>query len=176
MPAPGPTTLIDAVDERNEPIRLVPRSAVFSEHANFRTLHVLVTNLSGDLLLQQLSPSRERHPLRWGSSVAGYLFAGESYVDAARRRTAEELGVSPEVVDLGVLPVSDDGVTKFVGVFSASSDTPRVVDLGHTAALDFWPVDRVEREMTRTPESFTPTLRAVFPFWKSAVRAGVHGP
>jgi len=166
MPAPGPTSLIDAVDERNEPVGVVLRSEVFELRSNFRTVHVLVFNSAGDLLLQQLGPSRERHPLRWGSSVAGYLHAGETYEDAARRRLHEELAVEPPVIPLGVVSMVDEGVMKFVGVFTAQADHPRIGEPDHIARLEFSPVERVRADVQRQPERFTDALREVFAFWE----------
>jgi len=93
MAAPGSTSLIDAVDDANEPVGAVARGDVFRLKANFRTVHVLVFNQAGDLLLQRLSATRERHPLMWGSSVAGYLHAGEDYLAAGQRRHQVHRGV-----------------------------------------------------------------------------------
>lgn len=162
MPAPGPTALIDAVDDRNEPLTVVPREEVFSRRANFRTVHVLVFNAVGEVLLQQLSPQRERHPGRWGSSVAGYLFAGESYVDAAHRRLSEELGVTTTVAEAGVLRMTDEGVTKFVGIFTTEADHPRNALPDHIAQLAFRSVDEVRAKLVSSPDEFTASFREVF--------------
>ncbi|MGY5883677.1 NUDIX hydrolase [Modestobacter lacusdianchii] len=165
MPAPSPTSLIDVVDESNEPIGAVPRGEVFERRVNFRTVHVLVFNASGELLLQQLSSSR-RHPLQWGSSVAGYLHAGESYQHAAVRRLHEELQLSAPVSSLGVLSMTDEGLTKFVGVFTAQSDTPKIGEPDHIASLAFRPPAQIREDVDSHPELFTETLREVLAFWE----------
>ena len=43
--------------------------------------------------LQQRSRWKDRHPLKWDSSAAGHVTAGESYNETARRELKEELGV-----------------------------------------------------------------------------------
>jgi len=166
MPAPGPTSFIDAVDEWNEPVGLVPRGEVFERRSNFRTVHVLVFDSDGELLLQQLAPSRERHPLRWGSSVAGYLHAGESYDDAARRRLLEELSLDVPAISIGVVSMVDEGLTKFVGVFTARADHPCIGEPGHIARIEFMAPSRVRDDLDQSPELFTDTLREVFAFWE----------
>lgn len=166
MPAPGPTSLVDAVDETNEPVGVVARSEVFQRQANFRTVHVLVFDSAGRLLVQQLSASRDRHPLRWGSSVAGYLHAGETYEAAARRRLHEELGVDAPVVSLGVISMADDGVTKFVGVFTARADHPRIGEPDHIAGLQFLSPDYVRTDLDSRPDRYTVTLREVLARWE----------
>lgn len=173
MPRPGPNTLIDRVDERNRSVGTVARQDVFKEHANFRTVHVLVVNRVGDLLLQQLAGTRERHPLSWGSSVAGYLYAGEKYEDAARRRLREELGLETELRAIGVTPMEDDGVTKFVGVFVTVADHPRVQEPDHIAAIEFRPHADIERDIQRHADAYTDSLRHVLAFWLQQGRPGL---
>jgi isopentenyldiphosphate isomerase len=168
MPAPGPSSLVDVVDERDEPIAVVPRSEVFTRRANFRTVHVLAFNHRGELLLQQLSGHRERHPGLWGSSVAGYVHAGETYEEAARRRLLEELGLRTDLQPVGVMAMADDGVTKFVGVFVTVADDPRNALPDHIAALEFRSLDDVRDQMAERPSDFTDTFREVLAFVEKA--------
>src|SRR4051812_46599174 len=164
MAAPGPTALIDVVDELNEPIATAPRGEVFARRANFRTVHVLVFNHRGELLLQQLSAQRERHPCQWGSSVAGYLHAGEDYETAARRRLYEELALRTDLRAVGVMPMADDGVTKFVGVFTTEADDPRNALPEHIALIEFRHVGVIRKQVANRPSDFTSTLREVLAF------------
>jgi isopentenyl-diphosphate delta-isomerase len=164
--------LIDRVDEANHPVGLVPRADVFRVGANFRTVHVLVFNDSGDLLLQRLAATRERHPCKWGSSVAGYLHAGETYRQAAERRLAEELGLGTPLREVGVTPMSDDRVTKFVGVFTTIADHPRIAEPEHIDTIAFRPLGEVERDISQRPDEYTETLRHVLHYWISKGRPG----
>lgn len=168
MPAPSMRALVDAVDQRDRPTGQVERGRVFEVGANFRTVHVLVFDEAGRLLLQQLGTAQRRHPLRWGSSVAGYLHAGESYEQAARRRTYEELGIKPSLEWLGRTPMEDEGVTKFVGVFSGhvTADAPRVREPSHVKQLRWISLTALDAELLEAPNLFTPTLRHVISFWK----------
>jgi isopentenyl-diphosphate delta-isomerase len=166
MPAPAPTALIDQVDDANRPIGVVRRADVLSMHANFRTVHILLTNAAGLLLLQRLAPTRDRHPGQWGSSVAGYLFAGETYAAAASRRLREELDVNAKLTSCGVVPVDDEGNTKFVGVFTGIAEHPRIADPEHIAAIEFRPVDAVEADLGAGLSTYTDTFVQVFAYWK----------
>jgi isopentenyldiphosphate isomerase len=172
VPAPSPKTLVDAVDERDRPTGRVERGRVFEAGANFRTVHVLLFDEVGRLLLQQLGGGRQRHPLRWGSSVAGYLHAGESYQEAAARRVVEELGIEPELEWVGRTAMEDDGVTKFVGMFSGTvaAQDPEIRDLSHVERLRWIRLAGLGRELRETPEVLTPTLRHVFSFWEERGR------
>ncbi|MGI8668076.1 MAG: NUDIX hydrolase [Jatrophihabitans sp.] len=166
MPAPAGTTLIDQVDGENRPIGLVRRGEVFDQRANFRTVNVFLTNESGELLLQRLALTRDRHPGQWGSSVAGYLFAGESYSAAASRRLREELDVDVELASCGVIPIDDEGVIKFVGVFSGRAEQARITDPEHVAAIEFRPVAAIEADLEVGLSTYTDTFARVFPYWR----------
>jgi len=175
VPRPGPDALIDRVDERNRSVGTVARQDVFKEHANFRTVHVLVVKDEGDVLLQQLAPTRERHPLQWGSSVAGYIYAGETYEEAARRRLREELGLETELHAVGITPMEDDGLTKFVGVFVTVADRPRVEEPDHIAAIEFRPQTELEQDIRLHADAYTDSFRHVLAFWLQQGRPGLPG-
>src|SRR5580692_4842 len=76
---------VDVVDGSDRVIGTGQRRHVLQQNAGFRVTHVFVFNRAGDLLLQQIAPGL-RHPGQWGSSVAGYLRAGEDYRQAAERK------------------------------------------------------------------------------------------
>ena len=84
--------LIDSVDSRDRVIGSVTRRDVLRQGANFRVAHLFLFNDNSELLLQRLAASRPRHPGCWGSSVATYVNAAETYQEAIFRRTFEELG------------------------------------------------------------------------------------
>jgi isopentenyldiphosphate isomerase len=176
MPAPTMSSLIDRVNDANEPVGTVPRADVFRLQANFRTVHVLVFNSAGEVLLQRLSATRQRHPLAWGSSVAGYLHAGEGYATAARRRLKEELDLTTQIHEVGVTAMPDEGVTKFVGVFTTMSESAWNADPDHIDAIRFWPLDDVQRQLRSQPELFTASLRHVLNYWQHRHEDDSHHP
>ncbi len=172
MPAPSLTSLIDVVDEQNQPIGVVRRRDVFRLGVNFRTVHVLVFNSRGELLLQRLTWTRDGEPGRWSSSAAGYLHAGESYPEAAQRRLAEELSVPTAPAEIGVTCMRDKAAAQFAGVFTATADRPRSATPAHLTEITFRPVAAIEHDMAAHPDDYTETLRHVLDFWrKTAARA-----
>jgi isopentenyl-diphosphate delta-isomerase len=162
MPAPTPNTPIDAVNDRDEAVGTVPRGEALQLGQNFRTAHIFILNGSGELLLQRLAAQRDRHPGRWGSSVAAYLFAGESYEEGAARRMWEELGVSVPLQPLGKIEMQDLNSLKFVSLFFARSDVADIRERAHIAELRFWPLGEITASLLRNPSSFTPTFLRLF--------------
>jgi 8-oxo-dGTP pyrophosphatase MutT (NUDIX family) len=170
VPSPSLTSLIDVVDEQNQPIGVVRRRDVFRLRANFRTVHVLIFNDRGGLLLHRLTWTRDREPGRWGSSAAGYLHAGEEYLAAARRKLAEELSLSSPLAEVGVTCMHDEGTAQFAGVFTATADRPRSAAPARLAEVTFRPVAVVEQDMAAHPDDYTETLRHVLNFWRQATQ------
>jgi isopentenyldiphosphate isomerase len=160
--------VIDVVDQRDLPIGRIPRNLVFKRRANFRVVHDLVFNSHGDLLIQQLASTRTRNPGYWGSSVAAYLFSGESYETAAKRRLAEELGVyNTPLKYVGKTSMDDAGSHKFIAVFTAMHEGPFNFDRKHIERLEFLPRHVIHELQAAGSREFTPTFLRVLSFYES---------
>jgi isopentenyl-diphosphate delta-isomerase len=166
MPAPSLASLIDVVDEQNQPIGVVRRRDVFRLRANFRTVHVLVVNSHDELLLQRLTWTRDGEPGRWGTSAAGYLHAGEAYLAAARRRVTEELGLSAPLAEVGVTCLHDEGAAQFLGVYSGVAPHPCRPAPSRLVEVAFLSLDAVEHDLAAHPDDYTETFRHVLAFWR----------
>lgn len=163
LPSPRPDMPVQIVDDRDLAIGIARRDRVLPEQQNFRVAHLFLFNSRNELLLQQLAATRERHPLAWGASVACYLFAGETYADAIRRRTVQELGcVIDEPTYLGKTSMNDGGSLKFIGAFGGRHDGPFAIDRAHIAQVEFVKVDRIASELASGGRVFTPTFRHLF--------------
>jgi 8-oxo-dGTP pyrophosphatase MutT (NUDIX family) len=100
------------------------------------------------------------------------MHAGETYTHAAQRRLAEELGLHTPLSEVGITPMDDDGVTKFVGVYTTVSDDPQVADPEQIEAIQFRPLSEIEQGISHQPGSYTETLRHVLSYWISAGQPG----
>jgi len=158
---PNPAMLVDVVDAADRVIGTARRGDLLGKAAGFRVAHTLVFNAGGELLLQQLADNRERHPLRWGSSVAAYVFSGETYGAAAARRLEQELGVSDVPSPIGKLSMMDEDCIKWISVFRVENNGPFTPDYGHIRALRFVSLADLTLELHAGPQSFTPTFRHV---------------
>jgi isopentenyldiphosphate isomerase len=154
----GPNMLIDQVDDGDEPIRSIVRSEVFRLKANFRVSHVLIFDKSGRLLIQRLAGTRDRNALLWGSSVASYVPSGSTYLEAARERVLQELGI-PDVSlkPFAKVTMIDDGCTKFIRVFEAVYEGELRIDHNHIAETRFVTLQNLF-EVTSGGDDFTPTF------------------
>jgi isopentenyl-diphosphate delta-isomerase len=165
MPATQPTSLIDVLDSSGRPVGVAPRSDAFEQGLRVRTVHVFVFDSDGRLLLQQLGRGRDRHPLLWGSSVAGFPRPGEEETEAASRRMSEELGLSAPVKLVGTTMMRDGDSEKFVTLFEARADHVGIAEPDHIERIEFREVGEVGRELVEQQANFTETFRHVFAFW-----------
>jgi isopentenyl-diphosphate delta-isomerase len=168
MPAPTSNSFLDQVDETDQPVGRVQRGDVFRLGAGFRVVHLFVQNEQGDLLLQQVGAFRERSPLRWGSSAAGYLHVGETYIDAGRRRLVEELGLTTSLTKLGGVRMPDEGATKFIELYGTVAGSASINEPGHIERIEYWPLDDIERALADEPGNFTETFPYVFGIFRVA--------
>jgi isopentenyl-diphosphate Delta-isomerase len=164
--------VIDAVDPEDVPVTTVRRSEGFEIRAIFRGVPDLVFDSRGQLLLQQIANTRTRHPGYWGSSVAAYLFAGESYRAAAERRLAQELGVCNTPLDyIGKTSMEDVESKKFIAVFTAKHDGPFAFDTNQIQRLEFLPIRVIHEFYKNGARAFTPTFLKVLAFYESTIEA-----
>jgi 16S rRNA (adenine1518-N6/adenine1519-N6)-dimethyltransferase len=81
------------VDENDRQIGTASRLKVHENNFRHRAVHILIFNQIGEAYLQQRSRWKDRHPLKWDSSAAGHVTAGENYDETARRELKEELAI-----------------------------------------------------------------------------------
>ena len=88
-----PNERFPLVDKNDRICGHATRSEVHANNLRHRAVHILIFNQAGDVYLQQRSRRKDRHPLKWDSSAAGHVTAGENYAETARRELKEELGI-----------------------------------------------------------------------------------
>lgn len=85
--------LLSVVDENDRVIGQKGRGEIHRLGLRHRSVHLLIFNQAGDVLLQKRSMQKDNCPGYWDSSVAGHVEAGESYGQCLMREVTEELGI-----------------------------------------------------------------------------------
>lgn len=102
---------IAVVDDHNRFLRWADRAEVHGQHLPHRSVHVLVFDTRGRLLLQQRRADKLTYPSTWDISVAGHVErpdypAGPDddldavYASVAARELHEELAIDAPVTEL----------------------------------------------------------------------------
>ena len=154
--------MVDVVDQDNKVVAKAVRRTLLQKGLNFRTVHVLLFNEEGQLVMQRLSEYHPRSPDRLGSSVAGYLYSEESYLQAAARRLREELGITTPIRDAGEFQMIDETSRKFVGVFTGTLRQSPVIADDQIAELIYMFPAQINSLLKTDPSQFTPTFVQVY--------------
>jgi 16S rRNA (adenine1518-N6/adenine1519-N6)-dimethyltransferase len=106
------------VVDKNDRIRgYASRPEVHGNNLRHRAVHILIFNKAGDVYLQQRSRWKDRHPLKWDSSAAGHVTAGETYDETARRELREELGLDVPLERISKIAASSRTDHQFIWMY-----------------------------------------------------------
>ena len=105
------------VDKKDRIMGSASRSQVHGNNLLHRAVHILIFNQAGEVYLQQRSRWKDRHPLKWDSSAAGHVSAGECYDETAQRELKEELGVSVPLQNVLKLPAAQRTDHEFIWLY-----------------------------------------------------------
>jgi 16S rRNA (adenine1518-N6/adenine1519-N6)-dimethyltransferase len=144
------------VDKNDRILRDASRSQVHGNNLRHRAVHILIFNSAGEVYLQQRSRWKDRHPLKWDSSAAGHVAAGESYGETARRELKEELGMSVPLKEISKLPASERTDQEFICLYRgevAGNLSPNRTEI-ETGA--FFPETVIDGWAAARPEDFAP--------------------
>ncbi len=160
--AQDPQELFDEVDAEDRVLGPRTRGEIHARGLRHRAVHVLVFNHRGELFLQKRSAWKDREPLKWDSSTAGHVDAGEDYPAAARRETLEELGVELPLQWVGRIPACAATGEEFVEVFHARHEGPFACPPAEIDGGLFLPPALIGRWIERRPQDFAPGFLEVW--------------
>jgi isopentenyldiphosphate isomerase len=164
--------LIAVVDERNRFVRWESRAVVHRDRLPHRSIHVLVSDSAGNLIVQRRHRDKLTWPRTWDTSVAGHVELGD-YPDPARpddgleavyaavaaRELREELGVEAALEPLGVHGPEPGVHYEFLALYRAVSDGPYRLQPEEVEELRAVAPDELRRWIAAGSEPVTSTLR-----------------
>lgn len=83
---------LDVVDTKDQVTGSLSRGEVHQRGLMHRSVHVLVFNSEGSVLLQKRSMQKDECRGMWDSSCAGHVESGQGYDETVPRELQEELG------------------------------------------------------------------------------------
>jgi isopentenyl-diphosphate Delta-isomerase len=155
------------VDERNRAIGSGAKTAVHRAGLLHRAFSIFIIDPRGRIMLQRRSAQKYHSGGLWANSCCGHPRLGERTISAARRRLAEELGIS-STLSFGFFAryqaALDKGMqeNEFVYVyFGRLAETPQP-DPAEVSEIALLSCDELGRQIGRDPDRFTYWFRHYF--------------
>ena len=142
------------VDENDRLLREASRAEVHGDNLPHRAVHVLIFNEKGEILLQKRGRWKDRHPLRWDSSAAGHVNAGEEYDETARRELDEELGITVPLERIGKLSASERTDQEFICIYRGRHTGTFKMEPAEIETVQFFPPEIVDGWIAARPNNF----------------------
>ncbi len=154
MAADPASELVDIVDDDDQVVDTVPRSRMRAERLQHRCVGIAVFGSDGRLLIHRRSEWKDVWPGWWDIAAGGVVAAGETYLDAAHRELAEEVGITAELEHLGSGRYVDDDVALICHGYRAVHDGPFAFDDGEVVEATW--VTPAELTAMRAEHRFLP--------------------
>ena len=88
------------VNENDEPIGLMNKMEAHEKAVLHRAFSVFVLNDNNEVMLQQRAHHKYHSPLLWTNTCCSHQRAGETNIEAGKRRLFEEMGFEVELKEL----------------------------------------------------------------------------
>ena len=88
------------VNEQDEPIGLMNKMEAHEKAVLHRAFSVFILNDKNEVMLQQRAHHKYHSPLLWTNTCCSHQRAGETNIEAGKRRLYEEMGFKVELKEL----------------------------------------------------------------------------
>jgi isopentenyl-diphosphate delta-isomerase len=159
------------VNSQDEVLGLMEKQQAHVNGLLHRAFSVFLFNSKGEMLLQKRASEKYHSPLKWTNAVCSHPRIEETYLEGAKRRVKEELGIEAELsgkfdfiykadVGNGLWEHELDHV--FVGNFEDEFhlNKEEVEDVRYISMED------LDREMIEQPENFTEWFKIILEEYK----------
>ena len=159
---------LQVVDENDQPIGVATREGAWEKGLILRHAYCCIRDSDGNFLLQQRSLKKKSNPGTWTWAATGHVDEGETYEVAAKREMLEEIGIKTLLTKVGKLratrPNEYGVVNCFIAVFvgEITRDTTITVDPEEVETTRWFTPEELHKFVAKTPENFTPNMRATY--------------
>ncbi|MBT6252697.1 MAG: isopentenyl-diphosphate Delta-isomerase [Flavobacteriaceae bacterium] len=155
------------VDEKDNPIGLMPKMEAHERAVLHRAFSVFILNGKGELMLQQRANHKYHSPGLWTNTCCSHQRDGESNIDAGQRRLHEEMGFTTELTELTsfIYKASfDNGLTEheFDHIMLGRYEDNPVINPDEVAAWKWMPLAEVKKDVEANPKNYTVWFVIIF--------------
>lgn len=155
------------VDEKDNPIGLMPKMEAHEKAVLHRAFSVFVFNKQGALMLQQRAASKYHSPLLWTNTCCSHQRDGETNLEAGKRRLQEEMGFVTELKEIFSFVYKapfDNGLTEheldhvMVGYYDEAPE----INIEEVEAYKWMPLEDVKNDIEKNPQYYTEWFKIIF--------------
>lgn len=155
------------VNERDEPIGLMPKMEAHEKAVLHRAFSVFVLNSKNEIMLQQRAHHKYHSPLLWTNTCCSHQREGETNIQAGNRRLFEEMGFQTELKELFHFIYKapfDNGLTEheldhvMIGYYNEAPS----INLEEVEAWKWMPIEAVKADIQNNPDLYTIWFQIIF--------------
>ena len=155
------------VNEKDEPIGLMPKLEAHQKAVLHRAFSVFVLNDKNEIMLQQRAAQKYHSPLLWTNTCCSHQREGETNLQAGKRRLFEEMGFETPLQELFHFIYKapfDNGLTEheldhvMIGKFN---DKP-TINPEEVESWKWMAIDDVKTDMVLNPQLYTIWFKIIF--------------
>ena len=166
--------LLPIIDDGGAVIGLERRELAHKKGLKHASIHAMIFNSSGELLIQQRAEDKDCWPGHWDTSVGGHVNPGESYEQTLARELDEELGLIVACRHLRDIEPAETTGWEHVRQYDGCTDETPQPNLREIADWTFIAPENLLREIEEDARSTTPALRNLLNF--HLARSKEHTP
>lgn len=155
------------VDTNDEPLGLMDKIAAHEQALLHRAFSVFILNDKNEVMLQQRASHKYHSPLLWTNTCCSHQRAGESNIQAGKRRLVEEMGFSTELKELFHFIYKapfDNGLTEHEldhVMIGYSNEAPNI-NKEEVESWKWMKIEDIKNDMQLHPEIYTVWFKIIF--------------
>jgi isopentenyl-diphosphate delta-isomerase len=155
------------VNEKDEPIGLMNKMEAHEKAILHRAFSVFILNDNNEVMLQQRAQHKYHSPLLWTNTCCSHQRAGETNIQAGKRRLFEEMGFEVELKELFHFIYKapfDNGLTEHEldHVMIGYSNNDPVINLEEVASWKWMKIEAIKEDMIQNPADYTVWFKIIF--------------
>lgn len=159
------------VNPQDEIIGLMEKQQAHVNGLLHRAFSVFLFNTSGEMLLQKRASGKYHSPNQWTNAVCSHPRIDESYIEGAKRRLKEELGIETDITEkfhfLYKAGVGQDlWEHELDHVFVGNYEGDFNLDENEVSEVRYISLENLDKELNENPENFTEWFKIILKEYK----------
>ena len=155
------------VNEQDEPIGLMNKMEAHEKAVLHRAFSVFILNDKNQVMLQQRAHHKYQSPLLWTKTCCSHQRAGETNIEAGKRRLFEEMGFKAELKELFHFIYKapfDNGLTEheldhvMIGYYNEAP----IINPDEVESWKWMTIEAIKEDMVVNPDSYTVWFKIIF--------------